>query len=119
MHGGLHRPRLQSAAHRAPGFAALDQAGARQHVQVLHDRRQRDLERRRDLGHREFGLIRQTIDDRAPRRVRERREGKIKLVAAKLNHVVKYCTGTLDMSRPITAKAGRGWMVSDLPDLTP
>ena len=43
--GLLHRSGLQPAGDRAPTFAARDQPGARQDVEVLHDRRQRHGER--------------------------------------------------------------------------
>ncbi len=36
--------------------------------------------------------LRQPIEDGAPRRVRERREGAIELHVLKVNHVVKYCS---------------------------
>jgi hypothetical protein len=108
MHGGLHRPRLQAAVHRAPGLAALDQARARQHVQVLHDRRKRDLKRRGDLGHRQLRLVRKAIDDRAPRGVGERREGKIELGAAKLNHTVKYGINVVRVKAAASRNAGQG-----------
>jgi hypothetical protein len=98
MHGGLHRPRLQTAAHRAARLVTLDQVGARQHVEMLHDRRQRDRERCGKLAHRQLRLSRQPVDDRPPRRIGERGEGQIELGVAKLNHVVKYCKASVRMS---------------------
>jgi hypothetical protein len=91
MHGGLHRCRRQAATDHPPRLASLDQVCTRQHVEVLHDGRQGDRETPGNLGHRQLGLAREAIDDGAPRRVGERREGKIELGATKLNHVVKYC----------------------------
>jgi len=91
MHGSLHRRGRQAATHHPPRLAALDQACTRQHVEMLHDGRQGDRETLGDLGHRQLGLAREAIDDGAPGRVGQRREGKIELGATKLNHVVKYC----------------------------
>jgi hypothetical protein len=90
QHGGLHRPRRETAVHGAPRLATLDQIRARQHVQVLHDGWQRDRERDSDLAYRQLRLVRQPLENRPPGRVGERREGQIELEAAKLNHVVKY-----------------------------
>ncbi len=99
MHGGLHRRGRQAAAHDAPRLVALYQACTRQHVEVLHDGRQGDRETPGDLGHRKFRLIRQAIDDGAPGRVGERREGQIELGALKLNHVVKYRCAPAEVKR--------------------
>jgi len=76
--------------HRAPGLGALDQVRPRQHIEVLHHSGQRNRERCGNLGHRQLRLVRQAIDNRAPRRVGERREGEIEPGALKVNHVVKY-----------------------------
>ena len=58
---------------------------------MLHDGGQGNRERRGDLRYRQLGLIRQAIDDGAPRRIGERREGEIELCVSIVNHVVKYC----------------------------
>jgi hypothetical protein len=79
QHGSLHGLRLETAAHRAPALAALDQVGARKHIEVLHHGRQGDSKRRGDLGDRKLGLGSEAIHDRAPRGIGERREGKIEL----------------------------------------
>ena len=74
-----------------PLFWRVDQVGARQHIEMLHHCGQRDRERRRNLGHCQLLLPRQTIDDCAPRRVRERGEGQIELGRFDIvNHMVKY-----------------------------
>ena len=88
----------EAAAHGASGLGALDQARARQHVEMLHHRRQRDGERRRDLGHRQSLGARQPIEDGPPRRVGERREGLVELGIRIVNHVVKYCLACAALS---------------------
>jgi Sigma-70, region 4 len=45
VHRLLHRRRGQPARHCAAGLAPRDQAGIGQHVEVLHDRRQRHRKR--------------------------------------------------------------------------
>jgi len=67
--------RPQPAIDRAPGLGALDQVGARQDIEVLDHRRERDRERRRNLRDGQFALARKAIDDGAPRWIGERREG--------------------------------------------
>ena len=57
---------------------------------MLHDGRQRNRKGRGNLGHRQLWLVCQAIDDRAPRGVGERREGKIELRVTIVNHTVKY-----------------------------
>jgi len=98
VHGTFHRRRPQTAAHRAPRLLALDQPGTGQHVEMLHHRRQGHRERSGDLGHGQLRLTRQAIDDGAPRRVGERREGKIELGVAIVNHVVKCCHSCPELS---------------------
>jgi hypothetical protein len=51
VHRLLHRPGSQSARHDAAGFGARNQAGIRQHVEMLHDRGQRHRERLRQFAH--------------------------------------------------------------------
>jgi len=69
-----HRARDEAAAPAAALAAALEQAGALQHAQVLGDRRQGHAER---VGQLADGRLAgpQPRQDGAPRRVREGREG--------------------------------------------
>jgi hypothetical protein len=89
-HRLLHRPRGEAARHGAPGFRARDQAGVRQHVEVLHDRRQRHRKRPGQLAHRDAFLFVEPREQRAPRRVGECREGPVQGCVSILNHKVKY-----------------------------
>jgi hypothetical protein len=79
--------------HGSPALGALDQAGARQHVEMLDHRRQRHLEASGDLRHRQLAVVSKPVEDRAPCRVRQRGKGPIELDVAKVNHVVKYRSG--------------------------
>jgi hypothetical protein len=76
--------------HGTSGLGALDQAGARQHVEMLHNGRQRDRERPGDVRHGQLVVAREALDDRASRGVCERRERAVELGIAIVNHVVKY-----------------------------
>jgi hypothetical protein len=75
--------------HGAPGLGALDQAGSRQHVEMLDHCRQRHLEPFGDLRHPQFAVVCQPVEDRAPRRVSQRGKGAIELGSVKVNHMVK------------------------------
>jgi hypothetical protein len=88
VHRLLHRPGGQPARHDAAGFRARDQAGIRQHVEMLHDRGQRHRERLRQLAHRNAVLSVKPGQQCASRRVRERGEGTVQEVVSILNHVV-------------------------------
>ena len=79
--------------HGAPGLGALDQAGSRQHVEMLDHRRQRHVEPSGDLRHRQFAVVCEPVEDRAPRRVSQCGKRTIELSIAKVNHVVKYHSG--------------------------
>jgi hypothetical protein len=57
---------------------------------MLHDGRQRDLERLGQRADRQAGLFGETHQQRAPRRVGERGKGAIEWCAAILNHIVKH-----------------------------
>jgi hypothetical protein len=88
VHRLLHRPRGQPARHNAAGFRARDQAGVRQHVEVLHDRRQRHRKWLRQLAHRDTVSFAKPRQQRPPRRIRERGKGAVQHLLAILNHVV-------------------------------
>src|SRR4051794_33826410 len=82
--------RSRSQAHGADASVLLrrDQPRALEHAQVLHQRRQRHRERRRELGHDSWGL-RQPLHDRAARRIRESAEHGVELVVI-LRHTPNY-----------------------------
>jgi hypothetical protein len=85
--------------HRAAALGTLDQVGAGQHVEVLHDRRQRHRERCRKLGHGQLRFAGQTVDDGAPGRIRQGGEGEVELGATKVNHMVKYRRASVEVKR--------------------
>jgi len=88
VHRLLHRLRRQSAGDRAAGLLARDQAGIRQHIEMLHDRGQRHRKRPRQLAHRELLAAFEPRQQRAPRRVRERGKCPIQGLIVILNHTV-------------------------------
>jgi hypothetical protein len=83
-----HRLGVEAAGDDASGFGARDQAGIGQHVEMLHDRRQRHRERRGERAHRNIRLCGKPHHHRAPRRVGKRRERTVEGCALKVNHVV-------------------------------
>jgi hypothetical protein len=88
MHRFLHRPGGELAGDGAADLCSGDQSGIREHVEMLHDRRQRHRERPGELAHRQAVLVVQPRDQRPPRRVGERREGAVEGLLM-LNHRVK------------------------------
>jgi len=68
---------VETAGDGTPGFGAFDQAGFRQDVQMLHDRRQRHGKRRGKLGHRNIRLPGKPHYQRAPGRIGERGKGAV------------------------------------------
>jgi hypothetical protein len=88
VHRLLHRLGAQSARHGAAGFRARNQAGIRQHVEMLHDRGQRHRKRLRQIAHRDAVLLLQPRQQRAPRRICKRCESAVQGVIAILNHMV-------------------------------
>jgi hypothetical protein len=52
---------------------------------MLHDRRQRHRKRRGDLAHRQAVLFGQPLQDRAPCRIGQSREGRIEAVISIVN----------------------------------
>jgi len=70
VHRLLHWPGGQPASHGAAGFGACDQAGVRQHVEMLHDRGQRHRKWLRQFAHRDAVLPAEPRQQRPPRRVR-------------------------------------------------
>jgi hypothetical protein len=77
FHRLLHRLRGEPACDDAAGLLACDQAGVRQHVEMLHDRRQRHVERLGELTDRKRVAVGQPREQRAPRRVSKRGKGLV------------------------------------------
>ncbi len=66
----------------------FDQACVRQHVEMLHDRRQRHREWLRQFAHRNAVLLAEPRQQRAPRRVCKCRKGAVQSMVLILNHTV-------------------------------
>jgi hypothetical protein len=79
---------VEAAGDHAPGFAARYQAGVRQHVEMLHDRRLRYRTRRGQRAHRNVRLFGEPHHQRSPRRIGKRRERAVEGRALKVNHLV-------------------------------
>ncbi len=94
MHRLLHGRGGQPAGHGAAALAAREEASVGQHVEVLHDRRQRDREWPRQLADRQARLLAEMREDRAPRRIGEGSEGAVERGILILNHVVKFRSAT-------------------------
>ena len=111
--GLFHRFGAQPAGDRPPALGSSDQAGIRQHVEVLHHRRQRHRKRPGEFADRQVFLFAQAGEQSAargvgqradrkavglaqpcqqgpPRRVGERGEGAVECRLLILNHQVKY-----------------------------
>jgi hypothetical protein len=78
----------QAARHDAPGLGACDEARVRQHVEMLHDRRQRHRKWLRQLAHRNGIARAEPRQQRPPGWVRQRGKGTVENLIAILNHVV-------------------------------
>jgi len=92
LHGLLHGRGRELACDGASGFAARDQAGIHEDIEMLHDRRQRHFEWLRQFAHRDAVLFIQARQQRTPRGVGEGAEGAIEGVLGGiliLNHEVK------------------------------
>jgi hypothetical protein len=88
LHRLLHRIGGEPARHGAPGLLARDQAGVRQHVEMLHDRGQRHRERLRQFAHRNTVPAAEPRQQRAPRRIGECGKGAVQELIVILNHMV-------------------------------
>jgi len=88
IHRLLHRSGGQAARHGAAGLGARDQAGIRQHVEMLHDRGQRHREWLRQIAHRNTVLPAEPRQQRAPGRVCKCGKGAVQRRILILNHVV-------------------------------
>jgi hypothetical protein len=72
-----HRLGVEAAGDDTPGLVAGHEAGVGQHVEMLHDRRQRHRKRRGERAHRKIRLFGEPHHQRAPRRVGKRCEGAV------------------------------------------
>jgi hypothetical protein len=93
MHGLLHGCGREFTCHRAPALVARDQAGIGEHVEMLHYRGQRHLERLGQFTGRNAVLLVEPREQRAARRIGERGEHPVERGAFAsiliLNHGVK------------------------------
>ena len=90
VHSLLHRLGLELAGDGAAGLGPHDQAGIGEHVEMLHDGRQRHWEGARQLADRD-GLLRvEAGQERPSRRIREGGEGAVEQGAVIVNHKVNY-----------------------------
>jgi len=97
--GVVQRRGREPAGDGASGLCARNQAGVGQDVEMLHDRRQRNVERRFQRADRKPGLAGEPQHQRAPRRVGQRRKGAIKGGGVKVNHVVNYSAALPSVNR--------------------
>ena len=88
--GFVHRLGAQPAGDDAAGLVASDQPGIRQHVEMLHHRRQRHRKRLGQRADREPVGLAQAGEQRAPGWVGERGKGAVERSGRIVNHVVKY-----------------------------
>ena len=77
IHRLLHRFRGQPARHDAAGLLARDETGVGQHLEMLHDRRQRHRKGLRQLADRERVAVGEPRHQRPPRRIGERGKGAV------------------------------------------
>jgi len=88
IHRLLHRLRGQPARDDAAGLFARDETGVGQHVEMLHDRRQRHRKGLRQLADRERVAAGQPRQQRPPGRIGKRRKGAVQDRIFILNHKV-------------------------------
>jgi hypothetical protein len=77
FHGVLHRPRRKLARDDAAGLFAGDQPRVGEHVEVFHHCRQRHRKRPRQFADGNAVALRETGEQRAPRRIGKRVEGAV------------------------------------------
>ena len=90
VHGLLHGPRGQLAGDRAARLLAGDQAGVRQHIEVLHDGGEGHGERPGKLAYRNALACFKLRHQGASRGVGQRGESAVERIVEILNHTVKY-----------------------------
>src|SRR5262249_3446244 len=105
----LHRSRHEPAVVDPPVLLAGEQPGMLEDAQVLRDRGERDVERRRELAYRRRGPLREVRNDGAARRVGQRAEGGVEGGGGgTINHMVNYITAggavKFRMGRAIAAR---------------
>jgi hypothetical protein len=88
VHRLLHRLGGQAARHDAAGLRTRDQAGIRQHVEMLHDRGQRHRKWLRQFTDRNAVSLAEPRQQRAAGRIRKRGKGAVQDLIAILNHMV-------------------------------
>jgi hypothetical protein len=88
VHRLLHRTGRQPAGDGAAGLFAGDQAGVREHVEMLHDRGQRHRERPRQFADRQAFALAEASQQRAPGRIRKCGKGAVEDCVIMLNHTV-------------------------------
>jgi hypothetical protein len=86
--GVSQRPRHDSAGDHAAGLFAFDQSRRLQGVEVLHDAREGDFQRQRDLRYRQL-LLAQTLENAAARSVSQCAEHAVQRGSI-VTHLVKY-----------------------------
>jgi len=88
IHRLLHRSGGQAARHGAAGLGARDQAGIRQHVEMLHDSGQRHRKRPCEFADRHVLFVTEPGEERSPGRIGKRRKGAVQRLVSILNHMV-------------------------------
>ena len=78
----------RAAEHSAPDLLARHQTSLRQHAHVLQHRRQRHLERPREIADRQRRAARQSLHDRPSGRIGESGERYVQAVGDIVNHMV-------------------------------
>ena len=104
--GLFHRFGAQPAGDRAAGFVADHQPGIRQHVEMLHDRRQRHRERLGEFADRNFVGFAQSREQGPPRRIGERGKSAIEGGGLIVNHLVKYSWARMRVKQLHVVMAG-------------
>src|SRR5262249_58493211 len=80
-------------------------------VQMLHDGRQRDRERFRQVADRSAFLVLEARKNCPPRRINEHRKGAIELIMSIVHHMVKY----LVCAERCQVRIGPNWKTSGCP----
>jgi hypothetical protein len=88
--GPFHRLGAQAAGYRASGLVAAHEPGIRQHVEMLHHRRQRHRERLGEFANRYRVGFAQARQQSAPCGIGKGRESAVEIGFVIVNHLVKY-----------------------------
>jgi hypothetical protein len=107
----LKRGGAEPACHDAAGLAARDETGARQHIEMLQDRRQGHPERLGQFGHRQLRCVAKAGKHGASGRIGQRREDAVEAVRGMVNHMVNLSSSDCAVNPParrrITHSGGR------------